>query len=351
MYTLYGTKAPAPRPSRPRSRSSAPPGGSSRTASWAPNPAFDELLPINPTGQIPTLVLPDGSVLTESAAILIHLADAHPDSGLLPAAAPRARRRSAASSSSPPTAMPRSASSTIPSAGARTATRPRASASAPARGRGCTALGDLRRPLPRAAVPRRRAPRRARSPRRRRVEVVGHATRTCSRRARRSTKCCAHRNPPAVAPVFDVTGRPGRLQASSHGCLAHSSAPCRTDARGSTRTPYLTVRDAARAVEFYKQALGATEVMRLEGPEARSPTPRSGSASSRSWSARRCRRWARRARSPRRLAGEPARLREGRRRRVRACARRRRRDDSVPSPTSSTAIAAAPSSTRSATSG
>jgi PhnB protein len=32
-------------------------------------------------------------------------------------------------------------------------------------------------------------------------------------------------------------------------------------------TPYLTVRDAARAVEFYKQALGATAVMRLEGPD------------------------------------------------------------------------------------
>jgi GST-like protein len=34
---------------------------------------------------VPTLVLPDGSVMTESAAILLHLADAHPASGLLPA--------------------------------------------------------------------------------------------------------------------------------------------------------------------------------------------------------------------------------------------------------------------------
>lgn len=31
-------------------------------------------------------------------------------------------------------------------------------------------------------------------------------------------------------------------------------------------TPYLTVRDAKRAVEFYQQVFGATEVMRLEGP-------------------------------------------------------------------------------------
>ncbi len=30
-----------------------------------------------------------------------------------------------------------------------------------------------------------------------------------------------------------------------------------------TATPYLTVRDAASAIEFYKQAFGATETMRL----------------------------------------------------------------------------------------
>ena len=56
-----------------------------RTASWEPGPDFEALLRINPTGLVPTLVLPDGSVMTESAAILIHLADAHPGSGLLPA--------------------------------------------------------------------------------------------------------------------------------------------------------------------------------------------------------------------------------------------------------------------------
>ena len=56
-----------------------------RAASWEPGPDFDALLRINPTGLVPTLVLPDGSVMTESAAILIHLADAHPGSGLLPA--------------------------------------------------------------------------------------------------------------------------------------------------------------------------------------------------------------------------------------------------------------------------
>lgn len=31
-------------------------------------------------------------------------------------------------------------------------------------------------------------------------------------------------------------------------------------------TPYLCVSDAARAIEFYKEAFGATEVMRMEAP-------------------------------------------------------------------------------------
>ena len=31
-------------------------------------------------------------------------------------------------------------------------------------------------------------------------------------------------------------------------------------------TPYLIIRDAARALEFYKKAFGATEVMRFPAP-------------------------------------------------------------------------------------
>ncbi len=42
-------------------------------ASWNPGPGRDALLQVNPLGQIPTLVLADGTVMTESAAILIHL--------------------------------------------------------------------------------------------------------------------------------------------------------------------------------------------------------------------------------------------------------------------------------------
>ena len=64
-----------------------------RASSWEPDSAVDELAKVNPLRQIPTLVLPDGSVLTESAAILIHLGLAHPAGALLPVA-PSARAQS-----------------------------------------------------------------------------------------------------------------------------------------------------------------------------------------------------------------------------------------------------------------
>jgi GST-like protein len=39
---------------------------------------------LNPIERVPSLVLPDGTVMTESAAIVIALADRHPKAGLLP---------------------------------------------------------------------------------------------------------------------------------------------------------------------------------------------------------------------------------------------------------------------------
>jgi GST-like protein len=56
-----------------------------RASSWEPDSALEELAKLNPLKQIPTLQLPDGSVLTESAAILIHLGLAFPAAGILPA--------------------------------------------------------------------------------------------------------------------------------------------------------------------------------------------------------------------------------------------------------------------------
>ena len=56
-----------------------------QAASWEPGPGLDELKRVNPLAQIPTLVLEDGTVMTESAAILIWLGLRYPNSGLLPA--------------------------------------------------------------------------------------------------------------------------------------------------------------------------------------------------------------------------------------------------------------------------
>ena len=45
----------------------------------------EEMARINPLQQVPALVLPNGELMTESAAILIHLADSHPAAHLSPA--------------------------------------------------------------------------------------------------------------------------------------------------------------------------------------------------------------------------------------------------------------------------
>ena len=54
-------------------------------ATWEADSAVAQLRQHNPLQQIPTLQGPDGSVLTESAAILIHLGLMFPQAGLLPA--------------------------------------------------------------------------------------------------------------------------------------------------------------------------------------------------------------------------------------------------------------------------
>jgi len=50
-----------------------------------------EFLKINPSGKMPALKLPGGEIITESAAILLAVADRHPDAGLLPPHASFAR--------------------------------------------------------------------------------------------------------------------------------------------------------------------------------------------------------------------------------------------------------------------
>ncbi|AZN97139.1 glutathione S-transferase family protein [Mesorhizobium sp. M9A.F.Ca.ET.002.03.1.2] len=56
--------------------------------STSPAPAFLDISPLN---QVPVLVLPDGSSMTESAAICILLAERHPEAALAPAVGSPAR--------------------------------------------------------------------------------------------------------------------------------------------------------------------------------------------------------------------------------------------------------------------
>jgi GST-like protein len=51
---------------------------------WEDQAAWDRLRLVNPLAQVPTLILDDGTVLTESAGIALWIADHYPDAQLLP---------------------------------------------------------------------------------------------------------------------------------------------------------------------------------------------------------------------------------------------------------------------------
>jgi len=92
MYTLFGSRGSGSAIIELALEHARLPYRLVRASSWEPDSAQEELRRHNPLLQIPTLVLPDGAVLSESAAILIHLGLAHPESRLLPdAAAARAQ--------------------------------------------------------------------------------------------------------------------------------------------------------------------------------------------------------------------------------------------------------------------
>jgi GST-like protein len=84
MYILYGTKGSGSAAIEVALERCNAPYKLVRASTWEPDSALTELESVNPLKQIPTLVLPDGTVMSESAAILIHLGLAFTDSGLLP---------------------------------------------------------------------------------------------------------------------------------------------------------------------------------------------------------------------------------------------------------------------------
>ena len=84
MYTLYGKAGSGSAAVEAALVIARAPFRIVETATWAQNDAYADLLTVNPLGQVPTLVLEDGSALSESAAILVHLGSVHPDAKLLP---------------------------------------------------------------------------------------------------------------------------------------------------------------------------------------------------------------------------------------------------------------------------
>lgn len=84
MYTLFGTAGSGSAIIEAALVLAGADFQQERASSWEADSAQAQLRAVNPLLQIPTLVLPDGSVLTESAAILIHLGLQFPASPLLP---------------------------------------------------------------------------------------------------------------------------------------------------------------------------------------------------------------------------------------------------------------------------
>ncbi|MEP7126141.1 MAG: glutathione S-transferase family protein [Byssovorax sp.] len=58
---------------------------------WNEGDARERLRAVNPLLQVPTLLLPGGAVMTETAAMVLYLADLAPEAGLVPAAGEAAR--------------------------------------------------------------------------------------------------------------------------------------------------------------------------------------------------------------------------------------------------------------------
>ena len=85
MLTLYGSKGSGSAAIEAALAVAGVPYEHVDGAEWNRTEGYEQLKRVNPLAQIPTLVLEDGSVLSESAAILIHLGLAHPESGLLAA--------------------------------------------------------------------------------------------------------------------------------------------------------------------------------------------------------------------------------------------------------------------------
>lgn len=83
-YTLYGSRGSGSAAIEMALRVCGLPYRLVRASTWESDSAINDLARVNPLRQIPTLLLPDGTVLTESAAMLIYLGLVAGEGKLLP---------------------------------------------------------------------------------------------------------------------------------------------------------------------------------------------------------------------------------------------------------------------------
>ncbi len=85
MYKLYGTKGSGTCAVKAALTEAGAPFEEVEVTTSKKQHLTEEYRQINPRQQVPSLMLPDGSIMTEGSAMLLHIADAHPELGLAPA--------------------------------------------------------------------------------------------------------------------------------------------------------------------------------------------------------------------------------------------------------------------------
>ena len=83
-YTLYGAAGSGSVPVEAALTLIGAPYEVIEAVTWESAHERDKVAPVNPMRQIPALITPEGETITESAAILIWLAEQHPEAALAP---------------------------------------------------------------------------------------------------------------------------------------------------------------------------------------------------------------------------------------------------------------------------
>ncbi len=84
MYTLYGAPGSGATPVHAALTLIGAPVQAVDVSPWESEAERERTGRVNPMRQVPALVTPQGELITESAAILVWLADRHPEAGLAP---------------------------------------------------------------------------------------------------------------------------------------------------------------------------------------------------------------------------------------------------------------------------